>query len=82
MFKSIDNMVTWVRNHPDHNSHSVFHHGLIKLLIITELGKIDRSWKNFIFWIGFEPEAQMHNDEEIRRQYRRQKINVAEGGNE
>ena len=75
-------MVTRVRNHPEHNNHSVFHHGLIKLLITTQLEKIDRSWQHFIFWSGFEPEAQMHDDEEIRRQYRRQKRNVAEGGNE
>ena len=75
-------MVTWLRNHPDHISNPVFYHGLIKLSITTELEKIDRSWKHFTFWFGFDPEAQMHDDEEIRKQYRRQKIKVAEGGNE
>ena len=58
LFKSIENMVTRVRNHPDHNTHSVFHHELIKLLITTELERFDISWHHFIFWTSFEPEAQ------------------------
>ena len=64
-------MVMWVIKHPNHKNHSVFHHGLIKLLITTELEKSDRSFQHFILWSGFEPEAQMHYDEEIRGQYRR-----------
>ena len=67
LFKSIEKMIAWVRNHPYHISHSVFHHGLIKLLITSELGKTGRSWQHFIFWSSFEPEAQMHNDEEIEQ---------------
>ena len=83
MFKSIENMVTRVRNHPDHNTHSVFHHELIKLLITTELERFDISWHHFIFWTSFEPEAQMHDDDkEIRKKYRRKKIKVVQGGNE
>ena len=70
-------MVTWVRNHPDHTSHSVLHHGLIKLLITTKLETIDRSWQHFIFWLGFELESQTHDDEkEIRKQYIRHKRKV------
>ena len=75
-------MVTWLRNHPDHINNPVFYHGLIKLRITTELEKNDRCWKHFIFWFGFDPEAQMQNDEEIRKHYRRQKRKLAEGGNE
>ena len=68
IFKSIDKKFRRVRNHPDHTSHSVFHHGLIKLLITTELEKNNKSWQNFIFFYGFEPETQMHNDDkEIRK---------------
>ena len=43
MSKILENMVTRVRNHPDHTSHSMFHHGLITLLITTELKKLDKS---------------------------------------
>ena len=83
LFKSIEKVVTQVRNHPEHTSHSIFHHGLIKHLITTELEKIDRSWQHFIFWYGFEPKSQMHDDDkEIRKKYRRQKIKVVQGGNE
>ena len=81
-FKSIEKMVTQVRNQPDHSSRSVFHHSLIKLLITTKLETIHIYWQHFIFWSGFEPEAQMHDDEEIRRQYKRKKIKVVEVGNE
>ena len=50
-------MATRVKNHPDHTSHSVCHHGLVKLLIMTKLKKLDRSWQHFLFWSGFEPET-------------------------
>ena len=42
-------------------------------MITTELEKIDRSWQHFILWFGFDLEAQMHDDEEIRKQYRKKK---------
>ena len=71
LVKSKEKMVTRLRNHPDHISNPVFYHGLIKLLITTELEKIDRSWKHSTFWFGFDPEAQMHDDEEIIKQYKR-----------
>ena len=82
LFKSIEKMIAWVRNHPDHSSHLVFHHSLFKLLITAELGKTGRSWQHFIFWSGFESETQDHSDEEIRRQYIRHKRKVVEGKDE
>ena len=47
-------MASRVRNHPDFASHIVFYHGLIKLLIIQELDKGERSWSHFLFWSGFK----------------------------
>ena len=52
-------------------------------MITTELEKIDRSWHHFIFWSSFEHETQMHDDDkDKRKQYKRHKRKVAEGGNE
>ena len=36
---------------------SLFHHGLIKLLVLNELQKINRDWYSFLFMSGFEMEA-------------------------
>ena len=63
LVKSIEKMVTWVRNHHDHTNHSLFHHVLIKILITIELKKMDKSWKHFLFWSCFEVELQT-NDED------------------
>ena len=46
-------MAIRVRNHPDSSSNSIFHHGLVKLLIAKELEKYERSWSHFLFWFGF-----------------------------
>ena len=68
LFKSIEKIIAREIHHPDH---SVFHHGLIKLLINFELGKTGRSWKHFVFWFGFEFEDQDNDDQEVRRKYKR-----------
>ena len=36
---------------------SLFHHGLMKLLILDELQKICRDWSSFLFINGFELET-------------------------
>ena len=64
-------MVTRVNNHPNHTSHYVFHHGLIKLLVITKLKKMDKSSQHFLFWFGFDPKSQMHTDDkEIEKKHK------------
>ena len=37
---------------------SLFHHGLIKLMVLNELQKINREWLSFLFLCGFGVEAQ------------------------
>ena len=32
----------------------MFHHGLIKLLVLRELGKINKYWSPFLFISGYE----------------------------
>ena len=49
-------METKIQNNADHTSHKVFHHGLIKLLVVNELRKRSWTWLHFIFCLGFEVE--------------------------
>ena len=43
----------------------MFHHGLIKLLITQELGKLERSWSHFLFWGVFK--VNLKSTEKIKR---------------
>ena len=47
-------MVVRARNHPMFSNSNMFHHGLIKLLINQELGKVESSWSHFLFLGGFK----------------------------
>lgn len=35
---------------------SLFHHGLIKLIVLHEIQKIDKEWSPFLFMTGFRTE--------------------------
>ena len=54
LLKSLEKMHVRAHNYPSSSSSNMFHHGLIKLLITQELGKVERSWSHFIFWGGFK----------------------------
>ena len=54
LLKSLQRMVTWVQTHPEHTSRSIYHQGLIKLLIISHLNKDGRNWDSFLLESGFE----------------------------
>jgi hypothetical protein len=41
-------MSSQVRKNVTNPHHSLFHHGLIKLLVISELRKQDRTWDDFL----------------------------------
>ena len=47
-----------IKVHRDHTHQSVFHHGLIKLIVCIVLQKKSRTWHRFLFWSGF------HNEQE------------------
>ena len=47
-----------VREHQDHTKQSIFHHGLIKLIISTVLQKREKTWEHFIFWSGFKTDQE------------------------
>ena len=48
MLKSLQKMVTWIQTHPEHTARSIYHQGLIKLLLISQLNKEGRSWESFL----------------------------------
>ena len=52
-----------VKAHFDHMNQSMFHHGLIKLIICTVLQKKNRSWDHFLFWSGFTSEQ----DDQVKK---------------
>ena len=47
-----------IKGHIDHMHQSIFHHGLIKLIIYTVLQGKNKSWDHFLFWLGFSNEQE------------------------
>ena len=54
LFRSLSKMADKVQARPQNNDTDVFHHGLIKLLVLEELGKINKDWSSFLFLNGYE----------------------------
>ena len=52
-----------IRGHIDHTHKSIFHHGLINLIIYTVLKKKNRSWDHFLFWSSFTNEQ----DDQVKK---------------
>ena len=53
LVKSIKKMSSGIKKGPKNISHSLFHHGLVRILIEKELSKHNRSWDEFIESNGF-----------------------------
>ena len=51
-------MLNRIKEHIDHMHQSIFHHGLIKLIICTVLQRNNRIWDHFLFWSGFSNEQE------------------------
>ena len=62
LLKSIQKMISRVHDHQEHSVCSLFHQGLIKLLIklliIFHLKKKGKTWEGFLFESGFDVETQ------------------------
>jgi hypothetical protein len=56
--RSLTKMSHKVQIEPDHIQNTLFHFGLIKMIIVEELKKRERTWEQFLFWGGFELETQ------------------------
>ena len=61
LLKSIQKMITRVQSHQEHIVRSLFHQGLIKLLIVFHLNKKGKAWKEFLFESGFDVEKETLN---------------------
>ena len=51
-------MSSRIKEHHDHTSQSIFHHGLIKLIISTALQREGKTWDYFLFWSGFQTKQE------------------------
>ena len=58
LLKGLRKMITWVQTHPEHTARSIYHQGLIKLLLISHLSKEGRSWESFFLGLGFEEKVK------------------------
>ena len=58
LLKILQKMVTWVQAHPEHTARSVYHQGLIKLLLISQLNREGRTWGSFLSELGFEEKTK------------------------
>ena len=56
--KILQKMSSRVREHQDHTKQSIFHHGLIKLIISTVIQKKGKTWDYFLFWSGFQSKKE------------------------
>ena len=54
LFRSLSKMCDKVQLRKDDCETSLFHHGLVKLLVLNGLQKIGRDWDSFIFMAGFQ----------------------------
>ena len=57
LHRSLEKMADKVQAKSEGCETSLFHHGLMKLLILNELQKIGRDWSSFLFINGFELET-------------------------
>ena len=46
-----------VQARPEGSESSIFHHGLIKLLVLEELKNLNRDWATFLFLSGYDVDA-------------------------
>ena len=48
LLKSLQNMIAWVQGHLEHTARSVYHQGLIKLLIVSQLHREEQTWETLL----------------------------------
>ena len=58
--KSLHKISDRVKGHKDHTQQSIFHHGLIKLIVSKVLQKKGRTWEHFLFWSGIQTQQENH----------------------
>ena len=48
-WKSLGRMVSQIRKNVENLTHSMYHHGLIKMIILAELKKKNQVWEQFLY---------------------------------
>jgi len=49
LFKSLQRMISFVERKPDKLQKSIFHHALIKIIVLEQLKKEGKDWPTFLF---------------------------------
>ena len=70
-------MSSKIKEQDDHTSQSLFHHGLIKLIITTVLQHEGRNWDFFLFWSDIHPQKE---DQQPKRQTDKGKVMIKKLG--
>jgi hypothetical protein len=58
LLKSLVKMSNKIQTHPNTAQYSIFHQGLIKVLVMQELNKTHLSWEQFLSSLGFEEQEK------------------------
>jgi hypothetical protein len=53
----LNSMAMKIQENPNTPPHGIYHQGFIKILIKSELGKLQRTWDTFLIQSGFEKEV-------------------------
>jgi hypothetical protein len=56
----LNKMAMEIQANPKTPPHGIYHQGFIKILIKLELGKLQRTWDQFLIQLGFEKEVHPH----------------------
>ena len=54
LYRSLGKISDKVQINKKGSETSLFHHGIIKLLVLEELRRLDRDWTSFLFINGYE----------------------------
>jgi hypothetical protein len=73
LLKSLTKMASKVQAKPQKASSSLFHHGLIKLIVLEELNKRNKTWDYLLFWGEFGQEVHPKKKELPHRNFLPQK---------
>jgi hypothetical protein len=81
LHKSLTKVCKKIRAKPLSIKNALFHYGLIKMIILEELRRRERTWLHFLFWEGFETQTQP-----IMKRRKKEKssqlLRAAQGGGE
>ena len=56
LFMSLQRMISFSQQNPDKLQKSIFHHALIKLIVIEKLKKEEKDWPTFLFLSSYQIE--------------------------